>query len=328
MFLTSADTAACVLYCLDENNGNILWTGEIDNNSASTQKIDKDASFADPTATTNGELVFAIFGTGDLICFDMTGNKKWTKSLGIPQLSYGYSSSLITWDDKLFVQFDTGKGGKLIAFDTKTGKTNWETERNINQPSWASPVLAELNSKMQVILTVDPIVAGYDVQTGEEIWSVECMSGEVAPSAAVGEETVFAGMEYANVVAVNPSGKILMWESSDYLPEVSSPVAFKEFLFVATSYGDLACYNTESGEVIWEKYCDAGFYSSPVIADNKMYAIDKSGIMHIVELYPEVKEIGTLELQEECFATPAFSDNRIFIRGKEYLFCFENTHRK
>ncbi len=324
LFLTGADNESCVLFCFDMKNGKILWTGEIVNNSTTTQKLDKDASFADPTATTNGELVFAIFGTGDLICFDTDGNKKWNKSLGVPQLSYGYSSSLVTWDDKLFVQFDTNQGGKLFAFETKTGKTIWETKRKINQPSWASPVLTELNRKMQVILTVDPIIAGYDVQTGEEIWSVECMSGEVAPSVTVGEEIVYAGMEYANVVAVNPAKKSMLWETSEFLPEVSSPVVYEKFLFVASSYGDLACYHTETGEVIWEKYCEAGFYSSPMIANNKLYVIEKTGVTHVVELTPEIQEINSPELNEECYTTPAFSEGRIFIRGKEHLFCFGN----
>ena len=73
---------------------------------------------------------------------------------------------------------------------------------------------------------------------------------------------------------------------------------------------------------MWEQYFDSGFYSSPVIADNKVYALDLHGVMHIFEVSNEVKEIDSPKLGEEAFATPAFSEGKIYFRGENHLYCF------
>ena len=182
----------------------MLWTGVADNISgspATPPRVTDDTGLAAPTLTTDGKAVFAIFGTGDVIAFDMNGKRVWARNLGVPDNHYGHSSSLITWNGKLLVQYDTNRGGKVMALDNKTGETVWETVRN-SKISWASPVLAEVDGKYQLVLTADPIVAGYDVETGEELWSVECMMGEVGPSVGYSDGIVVAANEYARMVAI------------------------------------------------------------------------------------------------------------------------------
>ena len=100
----------------------------------------------------------------------------------------------------------------------------WETVRAA-KISWASPILAAVDGKYQVVITADPIVAGYDVETGEEIWSVECMMGEVGPSVAYSDGIVVAANEYARMVAIDIRTGETLWENDEYLPEASSPLA-------------------------------------------------------------------------------------------------------
>ena len=64
----------------------------------------------------------------------------------------------------------------------------------------------------------------------------------------------------------------LVWEDNEYTPEVASPVATEELVFVLTSWGAVACYDTETGELVWDHDFDYGFYSSPIIANNGLYA--------------------------------------------------------
>ena len=72
-----------------------------------------------------------------------------------------------------------------------------------------------------------------------------------------------------------------MWESTDYLPEVSSPVATKDNLYLATSYGVVAAFDAKTGELRKEHDLGVEFYSSPVIVGGKMYLFSNSGKMHI-----------------------------------------------
>ena len=100
-------------------------------------------------------------------------------------------------------------------------------------------------------------------KTGKELWSVDCMMGEVGPSVGFGEGLVFAANEYAKLVAIDPVSKTIKWENDEYLPEVASPVVADGLLFVATSYGVLVCYDAKTGDKYWEEEYDAGFLCLP-----------------------------------------------------------------
>lgn len=323
IFIAGADAASLEVYCYNKADGKLLWTGVADNiqgSPAKMPKVTEDTGLSAPTLTTDGKRVFAIFADGDVIAFDMSGNRVWARNLGIPDNHYGHSSSLITWAGKLFVQYDTNKGGKLLALDASSGETVWETVR-ASKISWASPVLAEVAGKYQIVLTADPIVAGYDVESGNELWAIECMMGEVGPSVAFSEGIVYAANEYARMVAIDVKTKNIIWENDEYLPEAASPVAYKGLLFLATSYGVFVCYDAKTGEQYWEHDVGSTLYSSPMVADGKVFMMDNSGVMRVYEFAKEMKLISENELGENSGPTPAFADGRIFIRGENNLFC-------
>ena len=113
----------------------------------------------------------------------------------------------------------------------------------------------------------------------------------------------------------------IIWESDEYLSDVPSPVAHNGLLFIATSYGVIACYDAKTGEKYWEAEFDNGFYSSPMLADGKIYLMDMEGIMHIFKANKEYEQIAESPIGEKGMTTPAFSNGRIYIRGNENLFC-------
>ncbi|MBT3382686.1 MAG: PQQ-binding-like beta-propeller repeat protein [Prolixibacteraceae bacterium] len=323
VFIAGADDSSREVYCYNRADGKLLWTGVADNISGSPAKppkVTEDTGLSAPSLTTDGKRVFAIFGTGDVIAFDMNGKRVWAKYLGVPDNHYGHSSSLITWANKLLIQYDTNRGGKAVALDAATGEVVWETVRK-SKVSWASPVLAEIDGKYQLILTADPIVAGYDVETGEELWSTDCMMGEVGPSVGYSDGVVYAGNEYAILVALNPKDGSIIWENDEYLPEASSPLAHDGLLIIATSYGVLVCYDAKTGEQFWEHDVGTTLYSSPMIADGKLFMMDNDGMMRVYEFSKEMKLISENDLGEIAGTTPAFSDGRIYIRGDNNLYC-------
>ncbi|WP_372934014.1 outer membrane protein assembly factor BamB family protein [Mariniphaga sediminis] len=323
VFVAGADEQSREVYCFNRNDGKLLWTGSAGNipgSPSTSPRVTDDTGLSAPTVTTDGQRVYAIFATGDVVAFDMNGNRVWAKNLGVPDNHYGHSSSLITWDNKLFVQYDTNKGGKILALNTSTGETVWETVRDA-KISWASPVLAQVDGKYQVILTADPIVAGYDAQSGKELWSVECMMGEVGPSVAFHNGIVYAANEYARLVAIDVNTQNIIWENDMYLPEAASPLAHDGLLFIATSYGVLVCYDAKTGDQYWEHDVGTTLYSSPVFADGKLFMMDNDGVMRIYEYAKEMKLIAENELGETAGTTPAFADGRIYIRGENNLYC-------
>ncbi|MDP4290272.1 MAG: PQQ-binding-like beta-propeller repeat protein [Bacteroidota bacterium] len=324
VFLAGADKGGEAVFCFDLATGKLLWQkaiGRLPGSPASSPEVSQDTGLSPSTVVVDGQRVFAIFPTGDLICLDFNGNKVWSKNIGEPDNHYGHASSLIALKDKLFIQYDSNKGGRIMALNVQTGNTVWDIRRK-TQISWTSPVIMVANNKTQLVTSANPLVAGYDTETGKELWSVDCMAGEVAPSVCYNGGIVFAGNENAKLVAIQPGSPAkTLWENDEYLPEVSSPVAANGLLFVCTSSGTMVCYDGITGKKQWESEFGKPFFASPVITEGKVYAMDNGGKMHIVKVSRTKKILGEPTLGERAYATPAFTDGKIVIRGANNLYC-------
>lgn len=323
LFVSGADKYSELVVCYNRKSGKLIWKTEIKNipgSPSSPPQTTNDTGLAAPTLATDGQRVYAIFATGNIVGLDINGNILWSRNLGVPDNHYGHSSSLIAWQDKVFVQFDSNNGGKVLALNVLTGETVWKTKRN-SRISWASPILVKSGGSYQLILSGVPIVAGYNIETGAELWSVSCLSGEVGPSPAYSNGIIYAANEYATLTAINISTAKIIWEGNEYLPEVASPAVADGLLFIATSYGSVACHDAKTGELYWDAEFGQGFYSSPIISGNKVYMFDMAGVAHIFEVSKEKKEVAKPALGEKVVSTPAFMYGRLYIRGEKYLYC-------
>jgi outer membrane protein assembly factor BamB len=328
LFITGAQDKICEVYCIDKKSGKILWTGsasDIPGEPAVLPRTDPEAGLAVSTAAINGKVVCAIFSNGNLVCFDLDGKKKWMKNIGVPESSYGYTSSLIIYKDLLLVQFDSNTKISLLGIDLESGDQKWETIRH-GRAVWSSPVLGNFKGKPVIVINGNPYVSGYDPLTGNLLWEVECMSGDVAPSVAVNSTMAYAVTDYAKLVAIKPdNGVSVVWEDNTYTPDVSSPVATDLYLFLSTGNGDVACYNAIKGDTLWTHYFQDPFYASPLIADDMVYLLDRSGKTHIVKVGATFKLIAESALGEAADCSPAFSDSKIYIRGKKNLYCISKN---
>jgi outer membrane protein assembly factor BamB len=328
LFLTGAEEKVCEVYCFDKKTGEILWTGTASGMPGEPEvlpEMDQDAGLATSTVAVNEKVVCAVFANGNLVCFDHDGKLLWSKNIGLPENIYGYSSSLIIYEDLLLLQFDSNEKISLMGIESETGELKWETIRK-GRPVWSSPVLAFFGGKPQLIINGNPDVTSFDISTGNELWSVECMSGDVAPSVAVNSTMTYAVTDYAKLAAIRPGAAAsIIWEDNTFTPDVSSPVATDEYVFIATGNGDVACYNSEKGDTLWTHYFMDQFYASPIIADEMVYLLDRSGVMHIIEAGNSFKLISEATLGERVDCTPAFSDKKIYIRGKKNLYCISKN---
>lgn len=323
VFLTGADAAAEEIYCFDADTGELIWTHTVSHipySPATTPAVSADTGLAAPTAAVDGRRVYAIFATGNLVAVDFAGNMVWGFNLGQPENPYGHASSLMTWEDLLLVQFDHDAGGNLYAFDSATGRLAWHVSRDVFA-SWASPILAQIDSGDSVVLSASPFIEAYNPEDGSLVMSVDCMGGEVGPSPAFDGELIFAANAYALVASIDPAKGSVVWESYDHLPDVSSPLAADGLLWLATSDGTVACFDASEGDLLWIHEFDRGFYSSPVSAGGNVYLTDRSGVTHIVRKGREFDLVGSASIGQACVTTPAIVNGRVYLRGETELFC-------
>ncbi len=332
VFLTGATREKRVVYCFGADGGELLWERSLpvfSGTPAEPPRVSEDTGYAAPTMVVHGDLAYAIFGTGDLVAYDFAGERRWGRNVGVPDNHYGHSSSLIAFEDLLFVQFDDKAKPRVMALNAATGDEVWTAARK--KISWASPALIPVSGGVQLILNSEVDVDAYAPKTGKLLWSVKALDGEVAPSPAFGGNTVFVANDYAfgSAIRVEGAGDAptaeLAWQYDEYLPDVSSPVGTATHFYFATSMGDLVCLDAGTGEEAWVEELDEGFYSSPIVVGERIYALDLEGVMHIFAAGPEFKLVASPELGEATVATPAYLDGRIYLRSEKHLFCIEAT---
>jgi outer membrane protein assembly factor BamB len=297
-------------------------------------EVMEETGFAAPTVVTDGRRVYAIFATGDIGAFDFNGKSVWTKSLGIPDSSYGYAASLAMYRNLVLIQFDQGGPedgiSRLIALDGVTGQLVWETKRPVPN-SWSSPIVTKIGEQFQLITCGDPWVIAYDPAKGTELWRVNCLYGDVAPSPVYANGLIFVVEPDARLIAIRAGGQgdvtktHIAWDNDDWGPSICSPVSNGELVFLLASEGLLGCYKSSDGTKLYEQDLRENFLASPSLVGDKVYLLTEEGVMLIIQAGPEYKQLTKCELGEKCHASPAFVDGRIYIRGLENLYCIGNN---
>jgi outer membrane protein assembly factor BamB len=320
VFVTGASIEKQEVYCFDAVNGKLLWSGRV-GNGTKKPKVSAETGYAASSAVTDDNGVYAIFATGDVAAFDMEGKKLWEKDLGLPENPYGHATSLLCYNSNVLIQYDQRTSQKVMALSAKTGSTIWSTSRPV-KTSWSSPILVNTGSRTELLTVAEPYVAAYNPANGQELWKIECIGGEVGPSLAYSNGIVYSVNEYSQLSAVKTGEQpSILWSNDEYLSDIPSPAAHDNYLFVATSYGSVVCYEAATGEKYWEKDLGNSIFSSPMIVENKVYFLDINGVMHIFSADRELKLLSEPKLGEAVAATPAFINGKIFIRGEENLYC-------
>ncbi len=333
VFLTGGDEMKRVVMCFDVQSGKLLWQSAVPKTVGSPDEnpeVPDQCGMAAGTVATDGRRVYAMFSNGDLAAFNFDGSVAWAKFLGTPKNQYGHAASLLTWQDRVIVQFDQGEAddklSKLLTFDGATGAVVWEQPRPVGA-SWATPIAFDAAGKSQLITLAAPWVISYSPKDGAELWRADCLDGEVTPSPIFADGTLFIVSPSNKLQPIRPDGTgdvtktHLGWMAEDGIPDVTSPVSNGELIFVLNSAGMATCYDAKNGGKQWEHDFDEMCNASPSIAGNKLILITNKGTLITIEAAREFKELARSPLGEKVFASPAFAQGRMFVRAMKHLIC-------
>ena len=148
-------------------------------------------SLASNSPVTDGQFLYAFFGSRGLYCLDLNGELKWQKDLGRMQTlhAHGEGSSPVLHGDTLIVCWDHEGDSFLYAFDKRTGKERWKVARD-EKTSWSTPLVVEHEGKPQVVISATKRVRGYDLATGALLWECAGLSRNVVSSPVAGHGMV------------------------------------------------------------------------------------------------------------------------------------------
>jgi outer membrane protein assembly factor BamB len=132
------------------------------------------------------------------------------------------------------------------------------------------------------------------------------------------------------IIAIRPGGSgdithtHVLWKYGKLLPYCPSPVFYRDNIFMVKDGGIVSCLDAKTGLPTKQGRVSgtAGYYSSPVAGDGKIYLLSQRGELTVISAEPQWRELATAKFGEDAFATPAIVDGRIYLRTASHLFCF------
>ncbi|MHC4435425.1 MAG: outer membrane protein assembly factor BamB family protein [Planctomycetota bacterium] len=189
------------LVCMDRKTGNLLWE-----KTACQVKPHQghhgDHGFSSFTPVTDGELVWATYGSRGICCYDLDGNKVWSKELPVMSTMFGEGGSPTLAGNAVIVLQDQRGESFIFAFEKKTGELLWKTPRD-EPTSYATPFPVTVDGRLQVIVSATNFIRSYDVQTGDVVWQCSGQTRNVIPTPVVGAGIVYVTSGYRGN-ALNP----------------------------------------------------------------------------------------------------------------------------
>ncbi len=340
-----------------------LGTGYRAADQGNAVQLDDRSNYASPSPVTDGKRVFWFFGNGDLVATDTAGKKLWQrqiqKEFGDFAFNWTFSTSPQLWEGKLYMQVlqrDIPVGGRgkqgsqsfLLAMDPATGKDLWKVERPSpakfeSREAFTTPIPFVHNGRKELLVVGGNVLTGHDPATGKELWRWNTYTPDpnhaslrLVPSPVAGGGVILAcGPKREPVFAIKvglngeTSADGLAWKSEHRSPvttDVPTPAfANGKFYVVSDLRKAISCVNPADGKILWttELAGPAPCWSSPTVADGKVYCMSLRGDIYVVDantgalLSTNAMAPGENEIRSSIAA----ARGALFIRTNSKLYC-------
>jgi outer membrane protein assembly factor BamB len=336
------------VYCLNKNTGKVLWEKTSCTGIPKIKRHPK-STHANTTVATDGNFVIAFFGSEGLYCYDMNGTLQWQKSFGVlksvffsmEDAEWEFASSPIIHDGKVIIQCDVLENSFVAAYDVRSGKELWKTERD-EYPGWCTPNIYTSEGKSFVAVNGYKHRGGYDLETGKEVWKMSGGGDIQIPTPIIGKDLIYfnsAHGKFSPILAIrtNATGDINLKEgetSNDYIKwyiprggsYMHTMILYHDRLYNVNWNGIINCLDPLTGKEIYNAKLgkSKSFIASPVASDGKIYIVDEEGIVYIIQDGDLFNLIAEIPLDDICMTAPSISDGMIFFRTQKYLIAVGN----
>ena len=338
IFLCTADDKELTqsILCYDRKTGKRLWAKLI-NKGAFPGRINRKNTHASPSVASDGKKIYATFLNNDrlqAVALDFNGKKVWEHDCGLfkpNQYKNGYASSPFLYGKLVIVAGDFDGKGYLTAVNQETGKEVWKTNRPA-RVNYASPVVAPVNGRHQLLISGCDMVAGYDPLTGKQIWKSSATTMATAGTMVWHKNLVFASGGYPDAetacVKADGSGEVV-WRNNQKCYE-QSLISYKGYIYAMTDRGIVFCWNAMTGKEQWRKRLQGPISASPVVANDNLYITNERGTTWVIKTNPKQYQlVAKNQLGTDAFASIAICGSQIYMRvakrvggeRQETLYC-------
>lgn len=333
--------------CLDLKSGKVNWDRTV-HRGAPLTPVHLKSSYGAETPVTDGERVYALFGSLGLFAMTLDGQEVWSKRLPPRRMRYGWGSaaSPVLHDGRLFVVNDNDDEAEMMAFEAKTGRELWRVTRD-EKSNWSTPFVWKNDVRTELITTGTGAVRSYDFE-GKERWSLRGMSTIAIPTPVAGDGLLFVASGYVGdklrpIYAVRPeaSGDIslkpgatnnqfIAWSNPVAAPYNPSPLYYQGRLYVLYDRGLVSCFQARTGQMLYDRERlpeGFAFTASPWAAGEKIFCLNEDGVCYVLKAGDrfELLHLNRLADDDMCMATPALAGDRLLIRTSSRLYCIQKT---
>lgn len=320
------------LIAIDALKGTIAWEAALAGRSAKTHAKN---SLASSTPACDEKGVYSVFWDGTSLhaaAHTHQGKELWVRELGTFKSQHGAGHSPVTFEGKIYINFDQDDKAELVCLDGANGKTIWLKERQAFRSSYSTPILRPLpDGKSELVVVSTAGATGYDPATGNLNWDAKIKHAKnalrvVSSPLIAGELLVFGGGDGSGerqmqAIKIGQSDGTPVWEDLKSFPYVPTGIVVGSLLFEISDKGFLGVYEVATGKSLSQTRLGGAFSASAVLAGNRLVLVSENGEVFFVEPKPNPDKPASLALNEPVFATPAIYKNRLYIKSRKTLFC-------
>ena len=332
--------------CVDGNSGKILLDKKLFH-IPQPQFAHRFNSYASPSPQIDGDFVYISFGSPGTACVNRKTSKiLWQRTDFICDHFRGAGSSPFVYKNLVILTMDGADHQFLVALDKMSGKTVWRTDRstdfgdldpNTGKPkrggdlrkSYATPVVAKIDGRDQLISPGAKAVFAYEPLTGKEIWTVRYENHSSASRTVLHQGMALIGTGYskAEMLCIKLGGKgdisktHLSWKLRKGAPNKPSPVIHGQFLYTVTDGGIASCIKTQTGKVLWQHRLGGEYSASLLLSTDNVYCFDQEGTCTIFAASPKgCSIISRCKLSSGFMASPGVLKSDLILRSKTHLY--------
>ena len=190
---------AFVVEAFDRASGKRLWIHETAPEGELPPVHDKH-NLASASPVTDGERVYAWFGTGQLVALDVNGKPAWAKNLareyGAFDIQWGHASSPVLFEDSIILLCYHSPASYILALDKRTGAVKWKTDKPAGQESYSSPIVVRGPAGNELIVNSNSGVESFDPATGKSLWTYPEVNRFPIPVAMVDNGVLYLSRGY------------------------------------------------------------------------------------------------------------------------------------
>ncbi|MEA3210909.1 MAG: outer membrane protein assembly factor BamB [Chthoniobacter sp.] len=312
--------------CFATADGQPLWDATVEPGPLMLR--DLRGGYGAPTPCTDGQRVYAVFGSAVIAAFDFDGKPVWRKTLANIAFDVALGSSPILFGDTVILDCDqTGRTSSIVAFDKTTGEIRWEAQRPETGFAHSTPVIVEVAGRPLMLVSASKALQGVDPANGKILWW--CTAQGDASSPAFGGGWVFSDSgRGGKPVCVDPTGAgdvtktHLQWTFPQIPEGLSSAIIVGEHVWRTHNPEMLKCIRLADGALAFtERLPGVSTWASPFATPDGRIYFASAGKSFVLRSGEKLEVLATNEIGEEGRASAAVSGGKIFLRGDKNLYC-------